>query len=176
MRIYFFSPKLSPAASHSLQASTQHPPATQCKTNPSAANMAIATFSPITRVTKWTAEETPLKRMYHSALQFLWVRASGAICLNKLQVVISHLWPSLHPIPIYWSLDSGVLSRWYLPLWSILEICGSVFWTQRERELSEQLGGKQGTQWAEFLKESCYGMNDWRLPRGLVEEMSSIWA
>lgn len=35
----------------------------------------------------------------------------------------SHLWMSQWPIPIYWSLGSEVLNRWYLLLGDILEIC-----------------------------------------------------
>lgn len=33
--------------------------------------------------------------------------ASGAICLNKLQVVISHLWPSLFPFIGLWIQESS---------------------------------------------------------------------
>lgn len=48
------------------------------KTNLSAANVAIATSPPITGVTKWTAKETPQKRMCHSACH-MWCNDSDSI-------------------------------------------------------------------------------------------------
>ena len=46
------------------------------------------------------------------------------MCLNKLQGVTPHLWMSLRPAPVYWSLGSEVLNRWYLLTRGILEIYG----------------------------------------------------
>lgn len=101
---------------------------------------------------------------------FVWALACETICLNKWQVVTSHLWTSLGPIPIYWSLGSRDGSSSSEASWKPMAVFSKY---REEGSCLSNWEAKRG-----FGGQGNYGMRKWNAKTPSLEPSSGShkWA